>query len=116
MFVIVTLVARLKHDGLLTVRTDGDDADARLQLVLKELDVILEGLWELIRRCELRHIRLPSRQFLVDGLHIVNLIRKSLVTVPSGNLYATQALMVSKPSSTSLFIMINSVTPSTMML
>lgn len=76
MFVIVTLVARLKHDGLLTVRTDGDDADARLQLVLKELDVILEGLWELIRRCELRHIRLPSRQFLVDGLHIVNLIRE----------------------------------------
>ena len=51
---------------MFTVRTDADDTDGGLQLLLKEADVVLEGLGELVLTGETGHVLLPAGQLLID--------------------------------------------------
>ena len=62
----------LSDDCLLTVRTDRDDADRSLKEVLKEFDIVFEGIGKLFFRSELRHVCLPSGEFLIDGFDIID--------------------------------------------
>ena len=50
------------------VGTNADDLDGGLQFLLKEGDVVTEGLGELGLGGELRHVGLPAGEFLIDGL------------------------------------------------
>ena len=57
------------HDSLVAVRTDRDNLDWCLKLSLKELDVVVKLLWELLLACKLGHVGLPSRQLCVNRLN-----------------------------------------------
>ena len=57
---------------MLAVRTDRDDSDGRLKEVLEEFDIVFECLWELVFGSKLGHVGLPTGEFFVDGLNVVD--------------------------------------------
>src|SRR5579859_4347058 len=60
-----------EDDGLVAVGTDGEHHHRRLDPLLHEADVVLGGPGELLEGGDPRQVFLPSRQGLVDRLHLL---------------------------------------------
>ena len=84
----------ISNDSLFAVRAYRHNLDLYAQLFFKERKISIEFFREFIFTLHFCHISLPSRKFHIDRLYLIGYV-------------------VREVSSTSLFIMINLVTPLT---
>ena len=78
-------VSKLSFDGRLTVRSERDDLDRHLQVVLHKADVLLERLRKFLLFSAARKILVPSLELSVNRSYFAFRIERELVCLLSVN-------------------------------